>query len=103
MTERDMNLNPTGKGGFQERPQDINRSGRPSDSEADLLREAMIEVEEEKKEKFYKHCARRAFINDDMAKVILKKYIPDLQSTILSTPEEGIKIVIEDAKYENDK
>ena len=32
-TRQDMNLNPTGKGGFKERPQDINRYGPPKNEQ----------------------------------------------------------------------
>jgi len=51
--------------------------GRPVNPEIGLLRQALEEVDKETKLSFYKHIARRARKNDQMAIAILRKFVPD--------------------------
>lgn len=81
-----------------------NPNGRPKNPVVEALREAIIEYEEKNDVSFLLHCVKRAFVNDDMAKALLKKYAPDLQNTALTDlAGEGIRIIVEDAVYKDEK
>lgn len=51
---RDMNRNPTGKGGFGERPQDINPGGKPANSMKSYMARKLASMTDEEKEKWLK-------------------------------------------------
>jgi AAA+ ATPase superfamily predicted ATPase len=55
-----------------------NKNGRPVRPEIELLRDAMNEVEEEKKVSLIKHAVRRAYDSDPVLIGMLKKVLPDL-------------------------
>jgi hypothetical protein len=55
-----------------------NPKGRVANPFIEYLREALIEVEEEKKEKFLKKYVKRAFEKDVVMMDLAKKLVPDL-------------------------
>lgn len=65
-----------------------NRNGRPKNSEAQELRDALSKVGKEKRKPFLEHCAEKAYQSEAMAIAILKKLVPDL------TKDEGIQDLI---------
>jgi hypothetical protein len=69
--------NPTGKGGFVKGVV-TNPRGRPHVPEVEKLRQAIREVEVEKKISLYKYVVERALINDNVLMTILRKFIPDM-------------------------
>ena len=50
-----------------------NPNGRPKATERDQLRKALAKVEKEKGKKFLVHCVEQAFVDNMMAKEIMKK------------------------------
>lgn len=57
------NNNPTGKGGFKERPQDINVGGRPISYFGGILRDIGNEVESKSGKTFKELVGRRLWID----------------------------------------
>ena len=55
--------NPTGKGGFQERPQDINRGGRTKKYLTLLLEQIGEEIEPKSGKQFKELIARRTWVD----------------------------------------
>ena len=51
---RDMNLNPDGKGGFGEHPENINEGGRPKNSLKSYVAKKLAEMPDEEKDEFLK-------------------------------------------------
>lgn len=54
-----------------------NRKGRPRKPEIAALREAIAEVEKEKKMSLYKNIVLRAYKSDPMMIALMKKLLPD--------------------------
>jgi hypothetical protein len=69
--------NPTGKGGFK-KGCISNPNGRPHVPEVEKLRQAIREVEIEKKISLYKFVVERALQSDAVLQTILRKFIPDM-------------------------
>lgn len=56
-----------------------NRKGRPKDPGIVMLREALAQVEVEKKESLILHAVRKAYKSEPVLIAILKKVLPDLK------------------------
>ena len=57
-TKQDMNLNPTGKGGFGDNPQNINAGGRPKNSLKSYVAKKLAEMSDKDKDKYLKSIAK---------------------------------------------
>ena len=63
---------------FKKGDPNINRNGRPKNSEIDKLRAALKEEGERRGADFWNQVAKYAFTNDKIMLAIVKKFIPDL-------------------------
>lgn len=63
---------------FRKGDPNINRKGRPKNPYVEELREALIAVEEETRQKFAKRYVKRAFEKDIVMMDLAKKLYPDL-------------------------
>ena len=51
-TKQDMNLNPTGKGGFGDNPQNINPGGRPKNSLKSYIASKLAKMSDDEKDEW---------------------------------------------------
>jgi len=75
--------NPSGKGGFKERPGDINREGRTRRAEMDIFKEALDKVEKEKNMTLAEFAIRKAFESPSYKCVLselIRKMYPSMQN-----------------------
>jgi len=54
-----------------------NTHGRPRKPEVELFRQAMAEVEVEKKKSIIRHAVERAYVDDGVLVALMKKILPD--------------------------
>jgi len=73
-------MNPTGKGGFGDHPELINRNGRPYVEGMRLLREAMKKKETELGKTLFEHFIERAFEDKQVLIEAMKKLVPNAQA-----------------------
>lgn len=79
MNNSNHNNNPTGKGGFQEHPENINRNGTPGRQGLKLLREAMAKRETIEGKTLYEHFVKLAFTDKQILIEAMKKLVPNAQ------------------------
>lgn len=91
-----------------------NSKGRPKNPERELLRKALEKEGKKQGIDFLTHCAQLAFDEEDydMAKVILKKFIPDLQSIEVDNPnqtqevsklKDALKAIMDHVQHNKDR
>jgi hypothetical protein len=72
--------NPSGKGGFKDNPQNINRDGRPAVIGIQLLREALQKKETEMGKTLFEHFIELAFQDKTVLIEAMKKLVPNAQT-----------------------
>lgn len=80
MNNNNHNNNPTGKGGFADHPENINREGTSGSQGLRLLREAMEKRATKEGKTLYEHFAALAFTDKQILIEAMKKLVPSAQS-----------------------
>jgi hypothetical protein len=82
-------MNPTGKGGWK-KGQSGNPKGRGKSESRKLFEKAIKQVEKEKKKKYFKHVIECSWTEPSLMKEVLKKLVPDLKMTDVTSGGETI-------------
>ena len=80
MKNNNHNNNPTGKGGFAEHPENINRDGTSGSQGIRLLREAMAKRETIEGKTLYEHFTELAYTDKQILIEAMKKLVPNAQT-----------------------
>ena len=65
---------------FRKGDPNINRAGRPKNSEIDQLRIALVAEGKKRGKDFWEEVAKKAFTHDKIMLAVMKKLVPDLTS-----------------------